>query len=194
VLGLAVTWPGLRYPVALSGGVRVFRHRRGRLLHLTVPDPRTSKRERQHIAKILVDWLGLLPSMVESSEMSVLIDTDILPTYELLDTFKKKGSKVVARGRDGVSLRNLIGQAQLRMVTSTPLKELIDINNTVAMHESKYQYVLLLPNKVAPPGYRMQALKLRGNPRLTKVQDLNLEMNLQLLELEKAQRDTEEDE
>jgi tetratricopeptide (TPR) repeat protein len=31
---LAVTWPGLRFPVDLSGGVKVFRHRRGRLLHL----------------------------------------------------------------------------------------------------------------------------------------------------------------
>jgi tetratricopeptide (TPR) repeat protein len=34
VSSLAVTWPGLRFPVDLSGGVRVFRHRRGRLLHL----------------------------------------------------------------------------------------------------------------------------------------------------------------
>lgn len=164
-----------------------------RLLHITVPDPRKSKTEREHIAKILVDWLGLLPSMAASTEMEQLLTAEILPTYDILDSFKKKGTKVTPQMYKGTSLRNLLGQVQLRMVTSTPMRELIDINNHIAMQESKHQYVLLMPGKSVPPGYKVQALKLRGNPRLSKVQALNLAMNLQLLALEEA-RKTEEEE
>jgi hypothetical protein len=164
-----------------------------RLLHITVPDPRKSKVERAHISKILVEWLGLLPSMATSVEMDQLISTEIEPTYNLLDAFKKKGVKVT-EDHKGVSLRNLLGQVQLRMVTSIPMRELLDTNNQMAMAESKYQYVLLLPNRVVPYGYTTQAIKLRDNPKLTKIQSLNLEMNLQLVELEKARRDKEEDE
>lgn len=165
-----------------------------RLLHLLVPDPRRSKTEREHIATILTEWLGLLPSIVKSTEMDALLDTDILPTYDLLDSFKKKGTKVAPPTNKGVSLRNLIGQAQLRLVTSTSLKALIEVNNITAMRESKPQYVLLLPGRGVPAAYRPQALKLRGNPRLSQIQALNLEMNLQLIELEAARQTQEEDE
>lgn len=167
-----------------------------RLLHITVPDPRRSKVEKEHIAKILVEWLGLLPSMTTTQEMEALLDAEILPTYNLLDSFKRTGTKV---GRDlgqGSSLRNLIGQAQLRMVTSVTLKQLIEVNNITAMREGKHQCVLLLPGKGVPATYKSHALKLRGNSRLTKVQTLNLEMNLQLIEME-AERNVatqEEDE
>ena len=93
-----------------------------------------------------------------------------------------------------MSLRNLIGQAQLRLVNSTSLKALIEMNNTTAMIESKHQYVLLLPGKGTPTGYKAQAIKLRGNPRLSKIQSLNLEMNLQLIEMEEAYKEAGEDE
>jgi hypothetical protein len=165
-----------------------------RLLHITVPDPRRSKVEKEHIATILVEWLGLLPSMVSSDEMTTLLDAEILPTYTLLDSFKKKGVKVEANTPKGVSLRNLIGQAQLRMVTSPHMRELVDMNNHHAMREGKAQYVLLLPGRTMPTGYPSQAIKLRGNPRLTEIQSLNLEMNLQLIELEEARSTKEEDE
>ena len=165
-----------------------------RLLHITVPDPRKSKMEKEHIAKIMVEWLGLLPSMVDSDEMTTLLDTEVLPTYTLLDSFKKKGVKVEAGVTKGASLRNLIGQAQLRMVTSVHMRELLDMNNHRAMREGKAQYVLLLPGRGMPAGYPPQAIKLRGNSRLTKVQALNLEMNLQLIELEEARSTKEEDE
>ncbi len=164
-----------------------------RLLHITVPDPRTSKVERDHIAKILVEWLGLLPSMASSAEMADVLDKEILPTYNLLDSFKKRGQKVSASNREGTSLRNLIGQAQLRLVTSSALKSLIDVNNIQAMQASKPQYVLLLSGKkVGMSGYKAQAMRLLGNPRLTKVQALNLETNLQLIGMAEAQEEEEE--
>jgi hypothetical protein len=168
-----------------------------RLLHITVPDPRKSKAEKDHIAKLLVEYLGLLPMMATSHEMAAVLDQEILPTYDLLDSFKKKGVKVTTSGSmSGSSLRNLIGQAQLRMPTSTALRELIDTNNMVAASETKWQYILLMHgSKSVPSGYKTQAVKLRGNPRLTPIQATNLEMNLQLIDMELARTSpSEEDE
>jgi hypothetical protein len=168
-----------------------------RILHLTVPDPRKSSKERTRIGQIIVDALGLMPSMANSSEMSLLVDNEILPTYDLLDTFKKKGVKVTSSNShlEGISVRKLIGMTQLREVTSAYMKELIEQNNFHAMRENKPQYVLLLNGgKGVPNGYRTAASKLSGNPRLSPVQATNLEINLQILELAEAKKETEEDE
>lgn len=153
-----------------------------RLLHLPVPDPRKSKVERDAIAALIVDVLGLLPEMAQSVAMGEMLDRDVLPTYDILDSFKKKGSKVVAQPESGSSVRNLLGQAQMRMVRNPQLKELIEANNSRAMADGKSQYVLLLDGR-APAGYRQSAEKLRGNPRLTGIQALNLEMNMQLMDM-----------
>jgi energy-coupling factor transporter ATP-binding protein EcfA2 len=167
-----------------------------RLLHITVPDPRKSKREKDHIAKLLVEYLGLMPDMNSCQEMTDVLDEEILPTYDLLDSFNKKGTKVTPKGmRQGVSLRNLIGQAQLRLVTSSALRELIASNNHQAMVTGKHQFVLLLDGKKnVPAGYVANATRLIGNPRLTPTQARNLAMNLQLIEMEKAKTSEEEDE
>ena len=161
-----------------------------RLLHMPVPDPRKSKTEKDRIAKLIVDQLGLLPSSADSSEMEHLLDTEVLPLYVLLDSFKRKGTKAGPTSSTGSSVRNLIGQAQLRMVTSSALKDLIDTNNVRAMQAGKYQYVLLLNGgKSVPTGYIGKAMQLRGNPRLNQVQARNLEANLQLIDLIAAQNE-----
>ena len=163
-----------------------------RLLHITVPDPRKSKTEKENIAKLLVEYLGLMPEMVTSPEMTFLLDNEILPTYDLLDSFKKKGVKV-GRPSSGSSLRNLIGQAQLRLVTSTDLKELIEMNNHLAMQQGKAQFVLLLNGgRGVPHGYEVQAKKLRGNPKLSHIQALNIDLNLQIIEMERMKQEEEE--
>jgi len=164
-----------------------------RLIHLPVPDPRSSKREKDRIAQLLVSHLGLLPVIAESYEMETLLDTEVLPLYVLLDSFKKKGSKTGAAITSGASVRNLLGQAQMRMVTSSALKELIEVNNQRAMASGKHQFVLLLDGgKAVPTGYTQKAIQLRGNPRLTPIQAVNLEGNLQLIDLFNAQHETEE--
>ena len=166
-----------------------------RLLHIMVPDPRKSKREKDHIAKLLVEYLGLMPDMATCAEMTAVLDDEILPTYDLLDSFNKKGVKVTAKGmQSGSSLRNLIGQAQLRLVTSSALRELIAMNNHFAMQQGKHQFVLLLDGKKAVPnGYEVNANRLRDNPRLTPTQARNLNMNLQLIQMERAKTSEEED-
>jgi AAA domain (dynein-related subfamily) len=160
-----------------------------RLLHLPVPDPRHSKPAKKHLAQIMTDALGLIPEMVDSYEMQTVLDTEVLPMYEILDNLSNKSS--APAGTKGHSLRNLIGQAQLRQVQAVSLKELIMFNNRRAVQQGKWQYVFLLDGKPThvDPAYEARALALRGNDRLTSVQSLNLELNLQLIEMEKIRRE-----
>lgn len=156
-----------------------------RLMHLKVPDPRSNKQAKKNLAKLLVDALGLLPEMAESYEMGTVLDTEVLPMYSVLDELK--GRSAGATGA-GTSVRNLIGQAQLREIKCDSLKDLIRNNNSRAMAAGKAQYVLLYSGKASdlPSNfdYPLAAKKLLGNPKLTEVQSKNLELNLQLLELE----------
>jgi hypothetical protein len=169
-----------------------------RLLHIPVTDPRKRKSEKDKLARILVEELGLLPQMATCAEMQQLLDHEVLPMFDLLDSFDRKGTKVTKQTNraGGTSLRNLIGQAQLRLVKSTYLKDLIESNNHVAIRDGKAQYVLLLKadSKTADlPAYRTAANKLKGNPRLTPVQSLNLSMNLQLIELQQAMKEEDDE-
>jgi|KBSMisStaDraftv2_1062788.scaffolds.fasta_scaffold250823_2 MoxR-like ATPase len=160
-----------------------------RLLHLPVPDPRKLKREKRKLAQIMVDQLGLLPEMRDSLEMQSLLDSEVLPMFEILDSLKNKSSSPAVL--KGSSVRNLIGQAQLREVQSAALAELLAMNNTRAMQVGKIQYVFLTTGKKVDPAYGAKALKLVGNSRLTPVQAQNLDLNLQLLELEKIRFEKE---
>lgn len=164
-----------------------------RLLHLPVPDPRKSKREKKYLASIIVEQLGLMPELVDSMEMQTLLDTEVLPMFELLDSFKNKSTSPAAL--KGSSVRNLIGQAQLRQVQSVALKEMLDMNNRRAMTAGKIQYVFLTTGRNPDPAYKSKAQVLQGNPKLTEVQSLNLTLNLQLIEMEsiRSERGSDED-
>lgn len=153
-----------------------------RLLHLPVADPRKSKVELKNLAEIMTNALGLLPSMADDPNMIELLENEVLPMYDLLDSFSKKGVKAIGRG-GGQSLRKLIGQVQMRMVKTSLLKDMLNHNNQQAMAANKAQYVLLYNGNTAPAGYVQAAEKLMGNPRLTELQALNLQMNLQLIEM-----------
>lgn len=160
-----------------------------RLMHIKVADPRTKKTARSLIAQLIVDQLGLLPDMVNRMEMQSLLDTEVLPMYEVLDQI---GGKVTAGGIvKGCSPRNLIGQAQLRNITSNQLRELIDFNNREAIRLGKLQFVLLPTARRADPKYVERAAGLVGNPRLTEVQRRNLDINLQLISMEAARQENE---
>lgn len=159
-----------------------------RLLHIPVPDPRRSAKEKERLATILVNELGLDPSMVTSMEMADLLDAEVLPTFDILDVFKKRGTKVTTTEK-GRSLRNLIGQAQLRQVQASKLVDLIEANNALAASKGLWQYVLLLNGKNPPHGYIGAATALQGNKKLTPVQAINLDMNLELIGLEAAKKE-----
>jgi hypothetical protein len=165
-----------------------------RLLHIPVADPRKSKRAKAELAEAIVSALGLLPSEATSTEMNSLLDTEVLPMYDMLDQIKGKGSSAPANVK-GRSIRNLIGQAQLREIHTPALAELIKFNNVRAMQQGKPQYVVLPSGKAKdlPANYEQEAQALVGNTRLTEQQALNLQLNLQLIELE-ANRNQKGDE
>lgn len=161
-----------------------------RLLHLPVPDPRQDKREKNRLGKIIVDALGLLPEMAKSMEMTQLLSDEVLPMFEILDQVKGKASSSPAMLK-GSSVRNLIGQARLRNVQSPSLEELLTMNNTKASQQGKWQYVFMPDASHANrmPQYEAKARALKGNARLTEVQALNLQLNLQLIEMEQIRNE-----
>lgn len=168
-----------------------------RLLHLPVDDPRTSKTARAAITDDLIEHIGLYPAVAKSIEMAVLVENEVLPMFELLDQFKGAGNKVGSSRISGsspmASVRKLIGQARLRMVESANLLAVIEHSNQLAIGDGKWQYVILMRD-IPPANYVNEALKLRSNPKLTKLQATNLAMNDQILGMAKAQIETEQDE
>lgn len=162
-----------------------------RMLHLPVADIRKSKRAAREQASHLIEALGLLPSMIDSVEMQSLMDTEVKPMYAILD--KMGGKTSAGAALEGTSIRNLIGQGLLREVRSDALKELLSVNNRTATSQGKAQYVVLTSGKFneMPVNYEKVATQLRGNPKLSEKQALNLELNLQLIELESVRQQKE---
>lgn len=166
-----------------------------RLLHLPVADPRSNNAERKRLGQLIVDALGLLPVMAESYEMDALLRDDVLPTFAVLDMLERKGTGVTSTTDKGYSIRNLISQVQLRHVKSSRMADLLSQNNARAMASHEYWYVVLLPRPqlhAREAHYAAKAEELKGNPRLTPVQAMNVAMNLQLIHLSQAQEELNE--
>lgn len=150
-----------------------------RLLHLPVADARKNQGEREHMARMLVEEVGLMPEMAKSYEMEALIREEVLPLYEMLDHLKKRAAPAVVKGS---SIRNLIGQARLREVQTPLLRELIDMNNMKALSQGKYQYVVLLTASGSTGDLVSQTKGIINNPKLTPLQKQNMEINLEFIE------------
>lgn len=167
-----------------------------RLLHIPVGDPRKKKSENKRLAQLLIDEIGLIPSMLDSMEMQDLLQTEVWPMFSVLDQLKNGGmsSGGGAPTQEGRSIRNLIGQAKLREIQSTNLQELIDMNNINAANSKKYQYVVLTDGKKIPVGYveNTEKLKALKPGALSPIQALNLELNLQLIGLEAIRNEKED--
>lgn len=157
-----------------------------RLLHLFVPDLRSAKGEKEKVAQLLIDKIGLHPEVARTPEMAQLIQAEIEPMFEVLDKFKGKATAAL-QGQTkkvvGHSARNLIGQAKLREVTSSQLKELIAESNRLASSQSKPQYYIVLNPDQVDARYEARARALVGNPKLSEVQAINLQLNLDLMDM-----------
>jgi hypothetical protein len=116
--------------------------------------------------------------------MQQMLDTEVLPMYKVLDNLVAKSSAPATI--EGRSIRNLIGQAQLRLVQCDSLAELVKMNNVLAMQQGKAQYVFFLSGKdaLAHPKYQARAEQIKDSDKLTPLQRQNLELNLELIELE----------
>ena len=167
-----------------------------RLLHLPVPDPRHDKKEKSRLAQLLVEQTGLLPEIVNSMEMTELLDAVVLPTYAVMDANGRKGAVLNAPSTTGVdelaqmSLRKLIGMTLLREVHCPELKALIEYNNNLALRKNLAQYVVILEPGRADPKYIKDAVKLKNNiAKLSDLQVRNLALNIQLLEMYEASKE-----
>lgn len=160
-----------------------------RLLHIKVDDPRKSKRAKQVMADIMVNELGLLPEMAKSQEMQDMLATEVLPMFDVLDSFDKGGASAPTMLK-GQSVRKLIGQAQLRHVQSASLVELITMNNRRAATAAKWQYLFLLDGKGVDPKWVTAMNKLPVD-KLSPLQRLNLQMNQQLIQVEEIRNQKE---
>ena len=153
-----------------------------RLLHIKVDDPRKDKKAKQKMADIIVEELGLLPDMAKSQEMQDMLTTEVLPMFDVLDSFDKGGSSAPTLLK-GQSVRKLIGQAQLRHVQASSLAELIKMNNLRSVQAAKWQYMFLLDGKNVDPRYAGVIDQLPED-KLSHLQLLNLQMNRELIEVE----------
>lgn len=161
-----------------------------RLLHIKVDDPRKDKKAKQKMAEIIVDALGLLPEMAKSQEMQDMLTTEVLPMFDILDSFDKGGSSAPPALLGGQSVRKLIGMAQLRHIQSTGLQEVLKMNNLRAAQAAKWQYLFLVGGKGVDPTWVNGMNKLPVD-KLSKLQALNLRMNQQLVEVEEIRNQKE---
>ena len=163
-----------------------------RLMHIPVADARKSKAERENIARMIVEDIGLLPSMATSQAMETLIVDDILPLYDMMDHLAKRSAPPVLKG---VSVRNLIGQARLRHVSSQALRDLIDENNIEVKSTDKWAYLFLLDGRVPPPSYvDSVAPAILNSNKFSELQKQNTRLNLELIGLEQALHPSDEGE
>ena len=167
-----------------------------RLLHLYVPDPRTSKAEDMRIRSSIVSALGLLPSMATSMSMDSLMSEHILPMYKMLDAAKGNNVGSTSRSQD-MSPRNLIGQGQLRECTSGDLYALLESNNAAAMRQGKPQFVRIAyyKNRITPvdPTYVEKMVPLLSSDKLTPAQRIQAQVNINLIESDAVMKEASND-
>ena len=156
-----------------------------RLLHIPVPDPRSSKMEDARQREMLVNAVGLLPSMVNNYNMETLMNRLVCPMYTMLDDYGKNLSQ--SGSTTGTSMRKLIGQAQLRHIEAPELKALLDSNNAEALRVSQPQHVVLPDGKDHNFNTRyMEQIQRTQVNKFNTLQTTNLTLNLQLIQLEKT--------
>lgn len=167
-----------------------------RLLHLYVPDPRTSKTEDMRIRNSIVNALGLLPSMATAMSMDALMSEHILPMYKMLDAAKGNNVGSTSSSQD-MSPRNLIGQGQLRECTSGDLYALLESNNAAAMRKGKPQFVRIAyyKNRITPvdPTYVEKMVPLLSSDKLTPAQRIQAQVNINLIESDAVMKEASND-
>ena len=165
-----------------------------RLLNIPVPDLRRAPRALAQARQRFVEEAGLHPNMVDSYEVTELFRTEVLPTYDMLDAFKNRKTMAVADLK-GTSVRNLVGQVQLRYVESSSLREVVQMNNRLCINKKQFQYLLLLHGDAVDPKIPDELQKLVHARGLTLQQRTNLDLNIQLCELaeHKKRKDTADD-
>jgi AAA domain (dynein-related subfamily) len=176
--------------VAASNSIATYdRALEDRLLHIQVPDLRSSLAARNQAKIRFAAECGFIPEVATSAEMDELFTKLILPTYRMLDFFQGKASLGQVATMEGKSARHLTAQVHLRKVQCNELSQLVTLNNQLSINARKWQYVVLLDGKNVDPKYVTGATKLVGNARLSEIQANNLALNLDLIQIEEAMKE-----
>lgn len=164
-----------------------------RLLHLPVPDIRYDKAAMAVQMQRFIDMTGMHPSVKDSYTLEELFEKEVLPTYSILDQLGGRSNQAV--NQSGKSIRNLIGQVQLREIQSTYLRTLIEDNNRLAISHKHHQYLIVTDATqmmLAYPEAREQLQLLYDSGKLKGLQARNVKIALQLFELRDASLEGEE--
>ena len=144
-----------------------------RLLHMPVPDIRSSNGARRHTRKTLVMATGMHPDMIDNMDLIQLIEQEVMPTYGILDDL---AAGRPAQHTKGSSVRNLIAQVQLRQFKSKYLDAVIQTNNMLAANDPAHQIFAACSD--------VEKFKtLLESDRLTPIQRVNAQTHLELAEL-----------
>lgn len=145
-----------------------------RLLVTAVPDPRSNAREAEKVRRRIVEFSGLHPSMVTSTELQQLMTEEILPPYNVLDSLKSKSR--ASSTKQGLSERRVIALLKGRVTVNTLIKKLIDTNNQVCEAQEEYANYMVYNTTSARMAEHISWTKLLGTS-LTPVQEQIVRVN-----------------
>src|SRR5690606_21681823 len=100
-----------------------------RLLLTPVPDPRKTSRERRKLEKRIIEYSGLHPHMDQRSEMDELLDKEVLPPYNVLDSLGT--GRRDRPPKSGASERRVIASIKGRDMSNRYIKALVQANNSL---------------------------------------------------------------
>lgn len=146
-----------------------------RLLVTPVPDPRGNTAEANKIKQRIVEYSGLLPSMINSPELQVLMDTEILPPYNVLDSLKT--SSRASSVRQGLSERRVIAMIKGRVAAHSRVKNLLNANNAACEAADDYAHYMVFNHVSAKLADHISWPKLLNSGKLTEMQEQIVKVN-----------------
>ena len=146
-----------------------------RLLVTPVPDPRNSRSEKDKVKHRIVEYSGLHPAMVSSTELEELLAQDILPPYAVLDSLKTKTR--AGSVKQGMSERRVIALLKGRVASSNPrIKKLLDANNQHAETTEDWGHYMVYNQTSARLADHISWSKLLST-NLSEVQEQTVRVN-----------------
>lgn len=162
-----------------------------RLLVTGVPDPRNNKREADKIRNRIIDYSGLHPQVKRSPEMDLLLEEEVLPPYDVLDSLKTKTRTGAVK--QGLSERRVIAMLRNRVVTHPRIKALVDANNQECEVTEEYEHYIVYNSTSARLAEHISWSKML-NSDLTPAQEQIVKVNGHVSAYLLNQPEAEEDE
>lgn len=164
-----------------------------RLLLTGVPDPRNNRAEQAKIKRRIVEFAGLHPSMLNSSELDMVLSNEILPPYDVLNSLTS-GTRTAPR--QGLSERRVTAMLKGRIMTNVHVKRLVMANNQLCEQDETYGNYFVYDITSARIAEHIAWSKLLGRNELTPVQEQVVKVNghMSAYLLNKPEGEEDEDE